>query len=144
MFLVRREFVQNRDAAIKIQAWWRMIRARKAYIELKSAAVRIQSLARALHARAEYRELWIATQKRIQERRELAAAIKLQSVVRMMQQRRKFNLVKRAAVAVQARRRGNTARAQVAQLRELRNQSATKIQAWWRMVQQILERGYPI
>ena len=112
----RKEYLQNREAAMKIQSLWRMytqrklyvkecknittsqsyIRrylARKRYVNLKNAALLIQQRYRATRLKETSRAQFLQLR---------STTVKLQSIIRMKTQRTKFFQQREAAIKIQA------------------------------------------
>lgn len=122
MSIRRADFSCDILAIITIQALHRGGQARKSFLSCLASCLRIQSLARGKEARLQ----WTST---------LSSARKLQSVWRMRSQRTCFAQVRSCALVLQRNYRGYKSRRLCKALRETRRSlAATRLQAWWRMI----------
>ena len=113
---VRKEYLQKREAALKIQSFWRMFTQRKLYLKECSNITTCQSYIRKYLARKRFVSLKNAAsvvQQRYRANRMKEASraqflqlrlitVKLQSMVRMKTQRTKFLQQREAAIRIQA------------------------------------------
>ncbi|XP_064086058.1 LOW QUALITY PROTEIN: abnormal spindle-like microcephaly-associated protein homolog [Macrobrachium nipponense] len=142
----RQEYNKIRTGALVIQSWWRstklMHSERVNYIQCRNAAIKIQSAFRGYIARKTLKKSVLAALKiqtfyrtqrqRKQYLRQRQAVLTVQRYIRAWsmkeKEKRRFNELKAAAVIIQSNWRGRQAKRKYLKAKH----SATVIQAWYR------------
>ncbi|NWW92799.1 ASPM protein, partial [Rhynochetos jubatus] len=118
MALQRRKFIQLRTAAITLQAYYLMHKAKSQYTSYKKAAVVLQRCYRSHLTVKHQRMAYLQTRRNI---------IIVQARVRGFIQKKKFHRIKESTIKIQASYRGYKAKKWVKKMR-----AARVIQAWFR------------